>query len=147
VASNYTFSISLLNATSDPNSGLQIWQSGTLAWDTTSAHLVSGSISLPGFYTEQIDFQGTSSDCATGTLINASGKSSQAEITFSIVYNFDGFLYSGSYLGGLASMLDFNAQETYLYVMQGLSPQGPYGDAKRGGSKATDDRKASSSAD
>jgi hypothetical protein len=126
----YTFAVSLLDAGYPPNGGLQIWQSGTLTLVTTSAPAVSGTLSLPGFYAEQLLFEGTTSEVAGGTLVNATGKSSEAQITFSFVYNFDGFLYSGSYLGGTANMLDFSAQETYLYVIQGLSPQGPFGEKR-----------------
>ncbi len=145
MANNYTFSVSLFDASANPNE-LQVWQSGTLTLDTSSAP-VAGALTLPGYYKEPIPFTGSTvpPNTQAGKIIVASGQSSEAEITFTIVYNYDGFLYSGSYLGGLVSMLDFSAQETYLYVIQGLSPQGPLGATFRGSSGATDKRKPRSS--
>ena len=67
-----------------------------------------------------------------GTTVVAKGKSSEVQMELTIVYNYDGFLYNGSYLGGMVSMLDFSAQETYLYVIQGVSPRGPFGATFRG---------------
>jgi hypothetical protein len=124
---NYTFTFSLLNVT-DPNAGIQVWQSGTLTLDVTEPSNISGSISLPGFYKESIPFKGTAADSSegTGTLVNASGSSSEAEADLALIFNYDGFLYNGSLLGGIASILDNAAQETSLYIAQGFSPQGPF---------------------
>ncbi len=124
----YLFSVSLLDASENPNI-LSVWQSGTMALDTSQPAAVTGVLNLPGFYKEPIPFSGATVPPGTqaGTIISVTGQSSEAEITLSLVYNLDGFLYDGSYLGGLASILDYGAQETYLYVIQGLSPQGSLG--------------------
>ena len=139
---NYTFSVSLLDASANP-SELQVWQRGTLTLDTSSSESVAGALTLPGYYKEPIPFNGSKvlPDEMSGTPVIASGKSSEAEITFTITYKYDGFLYDGSYLGGLVSMLDYSAQETYLYVIQGLSPQGPFAATFRGSSGSADKRK------
>jgi hypothetical protein len=142
MTTHYTFSVSLFDASKNPN-GLQVWQSGTLTLDTSSATSVTGALTLAGFYKEPIAFNGTvvPSNTSTGTTVDASGESSEAQITFTIAYNYDGFLYNGSYLGGLVSVLDYSAQETYLYVIQGLSSQGPFGATLREGSGGADKRK------
>jgi len=139
---NYTFNVGLLNASPDPNE-LQLWQSGTLTLDTASDASVSGVLTLPGYYKEPIPFSGSKvpPDTMAGQTVNATGQSAEAEITLAATYNYDGFLYDGSYLGGLISMLDYSAQETYLYVIQGFSPQGPFGAAFRGKAGAADERK------
>lgn len=132
MAEDYTFSVGLLNASPDPNE-LQVWQSGTLTLDIASPEAVTGALTLPGYYKDPIPFNGSAPapDTMSGTVILATGQSSEAEITFTISYKYDGFLYDGSYLGGLVSMLDYSAQETYLYVIQGFSPQGPFSTASR----------------
>ena len=147
MATNYTFSISLLDASQNSNT-LAVWQSGTLTLDTTSGSPVSGVLTLPDYYKEPVPYSGTTvpPDTMSGTIVTASGQSSEVQITFTLSYRDDGFLYEGTYLGGIMSMLDFNAQETYTYVMQGLSPQGPFGMAQRGGAVSVDKRKASISA-
>jgi hypothetical protein len=133
MSTNYTFTVSLLEA-SENGSKLEVWQNGTLTLETSSSASLSGALTLPGYYNEPIPFNGSTEPPNTmaGTIVGASGKSSEAEITFTITYNYDGFLYDGSYLGGLVSMLDYDAQETYFYVIQGLSPQGPFGSTFRG---------------
>lgn len=138
MSTTYTFSVSLLDASVNPN-GLQVWQSGTLTLDSGS---VTGALALPGFYKDPIPYEGSAASPSTsaGTTIEASGKSAEAQITFTLTYDFDGFLFNGSYLGGLISVLDYGAQETYLYVIQGLSSQSPSGATFRGGSKAADKR-------
>jgi hypothetical protein len=140
---NFTFNAGLFdgNPLNNPNpDALQLWQSGTLTLDDSS---VSGVLSLPGYYKEPIPFTGSKvpPNQQSGTIIVASGKSSEVEIEFTISYGYDGFLYSGSYLGGLVSMLDYSAQETYLYVINGISPDGPFGAKFRGSAGATDKRK------
>ena len=147
MATNYTFSISLLDASQNSNT-LTVWQSGTLTVDTGSAPAVSGALTLPDYYKEPIPYEGTivPPETMSGTIVTGSGESSEAQITFTLVYRHDGFLYIGTYLGGIVSMLDFSAQETYTYVIQGLTPQGPYGTAQRGGTVSVDKRKASISA-
>jgi hypothetical protein len=139
---NYTFSVSLFDANMNP-SELQVWQSGTLTLDTSSAGSVAGVLTLPGYYKEPIPFNGSTvpPDSMSGPPVIASGESSEVEITFTITYRYDGFLYDGSYLAGLVSMLDYSAQETYLYVIQGLSPQGPFGATFRGSLGSADKRK------
>lgn len=138
MTTTYTFSVSLFDASANPN-GLQVWQSGTLTFDTDS---ITGALALPGFYKDPIPYEGSavSPSTSAGTTIKASGKSTEAQITFTVTYDFDGFLFNGSYVGGLISMLDYGAQETYLYVIQGLSSQGPSGASFRGGSTAVDKR-------
>jgi hypothetical protein len=138
MTTTYTFSVSLFDASANPN-GLQVWQSGTLTLDTASN---TGALALPDFYQDPIPYEGSTVSPATlaGTIIEASGKSAEAQITFTVTYNFDGFLYNGSYVGGLISVLDYAAQETYLYVIQGLSAQSPWGASVRGGSTAADKR-------
>lgn len=138
MSTTYTFSVSLLDASVSPN-GLQVWQSGTLTLDSGS---VTGALELPDFYKYPIPYEGSAVSPSTlaGTTIEASGKSAEAQITFTVTYDFDGFLFNGSYLGGLISVLDYGAQETYLYVIQGLSSQSPSGAIFRGGSTAADKR-------
>jgi hypothetical protein len=133
MSTNYSFAVGLLDASQNP-SALQLWQSGTLTLDTASPAALSGVLALPGFYSQPIPFSGSQvGSTMAGTTIDVSGQSSEAQITATLTYNFDGFLYSGSYIAGLVSMLDYGAQETYLYVVQGLSPQGPFGAQFRSG--------------
>ena len=143
MATDYTFSISLLQAGYNSNE-LEVWQSGTLTLDSA---VNSGELSLPGFYKEPIPFEGSTVPPQTqaGTIVVAQGQSSEVQMELTFVYNYDGFLYNGSYLGGTVSMLDYAAQETYLYVIQGISPQGPYGATFRGTPGAPDKRQARSS--
>lgn len=138
MSTSYTFSVSLFDASGNQK-GLQVWQSGTWTLDTAS---MTGALALPGFYNDPIPYEGStvSPSTSAGTTIEASGKSAEAQITFTVTYNFDGFLYNGSYVGGLISVLDYAAQETYLYVIQGLSSQSPSGASLRGGSTAAEKR-------
>jgi len=133
MTTNCTFAVSLFDASGSSDS-LGVWQSGTMTLDTSSPESVTGSLTLPGFYQEPIPFTGSEvpPETMAGTIVVASGQSSEAEITQTIAYRFDGFLYSGSYVAGLVSLLDYNAQETYLYVIQGLSPYGPSGESEAG---------------
>lgn len=142
MTTNYAFAVSLLDASANPDA-LGVWQSGTLALDTGAPEAVTGVLTLPGFYSDPIPFSGSTvpPDTMAGTIVAASGQSAEAEITLTVDYRFDGFLYSGSYVAGLISILDYNAQETYLYVVQGLSPQGPFGATFRGDPEAADKRK------
>src|SRR6185295_4589956 len=121
MTTNSTFAVSLFDANGHPDS-LEVWQSGTMTLDTSSPASVTGTLTLPGFYQEPIPFTGSEvpPETMAGTIVVASGQSSEAEITQTIAYRFDGFLYNGSYVAGLVSLLDYNAQETYLYVIQGL---------------------------
>lgn len=138
----YTFAVSLLDASQDPNQ-LNVWQSGTMTLDTGAHSMVAGSLALPGYYGQPIPFSGSTvpPNTQAGTIVVGSGESSEARLEITFSYNFDGFLFSGSYLGGLASILDYNAQETYLYVIQGLSSQAPEGATFRGTPGAADKRK------
>lgn len=138
--SQYTFSVGLFEANAG-SGGLQVWQSGTLTLDTSSPASLNGVLTLQGFYPEPIPFVGTSAPVQeqAGITVTASGKTDEAQIDLTLTYNFDGFLYSGSYIGGLVSILDTQAEETYLYVLQGLSPQGPFG-AKDRSASAVDKR-------
>jgi hypothetical protein len=131
MATNYTFSVSLLNASPNPDE-LQLWQSGTLTLDTSSSPTVTGALALPGYYQEPIAFTGSEvpPETQAGTIVVVSGQSSEAQIECTFPYRYDGFLYDGSYLGGIVSLLDYSAQETYTYVIQGFSPQGPFGGAE-----------------
>jgi len=117
------FALNLVQA--DPQTGkLQIWQSGTIAWVIgAQTPPVQGTIRLPGYYKTDITFEGTTSQTTAGTILIASGGSNEVQVDFTIAYKTDGFLFTGSYLGGLMNLLDFSAQETYLYIMEGLSPQ------------------------
>ena len=126
MATNYTFAVTLLDASANPNV-LGTWQSGTVTLEISPANTVTGSLTIPGFYKDVIPFRGTvvQPSTASGTTVTAQGESVEASITLSINVAGDGFLYNGSYLGGLLSILDNAAQETYLYVVQGLSPQSP----------------------
>ncbi len=134
---NYSFSVGLLDASPNPNQ-LQPWQSGTLALDTSSPEAVTGELTLPDYYQEAIPFEGSEVPPQTqaGTIVVASGQSSEAQIELTVAYRYDGFLYDGSYVGGLVSILDYAAQETFIYVIQGFSPQGPFGAVFRGGSES-----------
>jgi len=133
MTTNSTFAVSLFDASGGSDS-LAPWQSGTMTLDTSSPESVTGSLTLPDFYQEPIPFTGSEvpPETMAGTIVVASGQSSEAEITQTIAYRFDGFLYNGSYVAGLVSLLDYNAQETYLYVIQGLSPSGPSGESEGG---------------
>ena len=128
MTTNYTFSVGLLTASPNPDE-LQLWQSGTLTLDTSSSSSVAGALSLPGYYQEPIPFEGATvpPETQAGTIVVAAGQSSEAQIEITLAYRYDGFLYSGSYVAGMVSLLDYSAQETYTYVIQGLSPQGPFG--------------------
>jgi hypothetical protein len=66
----------------------------------TSSPAVAGVLSLPGFYKEPIPFTGSTvpPDTEAGTIVVASGQSSEVQITLTLTCNYDGFLYSGSYL-------------------------------------------------
>lgn len=134
MATNYSFSVGLLDASPNPNE-LQLWQSGTLSLDTSSSEAVTGELTLPGYYKEAIAFDGSEvpPNTQAGTIVVASGQSSEAQIELTVSYRYDGFLYDGSYVGGLVSILDYSAQETYIYVIQGFTPQGPFGATFRGG--------------
>jgi hypothetical protein len=137
---NYSFSVSLFDASANPNA-LQPWLSGcTLTLDSAS---LEGALTLPGYLHEPVPFSGSTVPPGTeaGTTVVASGKTAEAQIAFTIVYNFDGFLYNGSYLAGLLSLYSPAAQESYLYVLQGLSPQGPFGAKSRGSAGVVDKRK------
>ena len=110
------FNLSLLDQTP-----LQIWRSGTLTLSVDDSNNVSGSISLPDYYQNPIPFRGTAANSfgQTGMLVGAEGSSSEAEVNLAFICRVDGFLTNGTFLGGMATILDFQAQETYLYVMQG----------------------------
>lgn len=124
---NYTFTLNLLNVT-DPSAGIQVWQSGTLTLDVADPANVNGSLSLPDYYKEVINFQGTAAESSAGAgdVVNATGSTSEAEVNLTVLFSFDGFLYNGSLLGGLVSILDNGSEETFLYIAQGFSPQGPF---------------------
>lgn len=143
--SNYLFSVSLFNASTDPNTPLELWQSGTLDVNLSGKPAVTGVLNLSGFYSEPIPFSGGIQPAETGpgTIVSVAGQTSQVQISITAEFEEDGFLYEGTYIAGLVSMLDFSAQETYLYVLQGLSPQSALGKAFRGGSSAPDKRKRS----
>lgn len=116
MGTDQTFNLSLLDQVP-----LQIWQSGTLTLSVDDSNQVSGNISLPDYYKNPIPFQGTATNSfgQTGTLVGADGSSSEAEVNLAFIFRHDGFLTNGTFLGGMATLLDFQAQETYLYVMQG----------------------------
>jgi hypothetical protein len=111
----YVFNVVLLDG-----SPLAVWQPGTLALQV-SGSIARGSLSIPGFYKETMALAGTTSQSIgqTGTLVYVSGKTSEMSGDFAFIYSFDGFLTTADFLGGMASILDFGAQETYLYVLQG----------------------------
>ena len=137
---NYTFSASLLNASPNPDE-LQVWQSGTLTLDTSSPSSVTGALTLPDYFNEPIPFTGSEvpPETMAGTIVVVSGQSSEAQIECTFSYRYDGFLYDGSYVGGIVSLLDYSAQETYTYILQGFSPQGPFGGSSRASAESTDE--------
>lgn len=139
---NYTFAVNLLDASANPTT-LAVWQSGTLTLDLSAPDSVTGALTIPGFYTESIPFSGSALQPSTlsGTTITAAGENTEAAISLTIDTSYDGFLYSGSYLGGLVNILDNAAEESYLYVIQGLSPQGGAGAVFRGNADGMDKRK------
>ena len=102
-------------------SPLQLWQAGTLELEQNGDE-VAGTLSIPGFYSESIPVAGTISNEGNYELVSAQGKSSQMQVQFWIMLRYDGFLTSSTFCGGLSQILDYQAQETYLYVMQGATP-------------------------
>lgn len=126
---HYVFTTTLFDASAN-QSTLQPFLTGTtLTFDASVPDNVTGALMLTGYLNEPVPFTGTTTEpgTAAGSTLVLSGHSSEAQITLTLTYNFDGFLYDGSYVGGLLSILDFAAQETYLYVIQGQSAQGPGG--------------------
>ncbi len=147
MATNYTFSVSLFDASQNPNE-LQVWQSGTLTIDSLSPQSVEGVLTLPGVF-GPISYAGPISPGGGSgwTRVSGSGQTSEAQISFVITYGVDGFLYVGSYLAGLITIYVPSAQESYLYIFQGFSPQFASGAKSRGSAKAVDKRKPQPRAD
>jgi hypothetical protein len=116
MADSYTFNMTLLSG--DP---LKTWRTGTMAI-TIDNEKVTGSVTIDNEYPD-IELSGTvGGQCGmTGTQVCASGKSEKAEGDFFFSYRYDGFLADSTYMGGTAHILDYNAQESYTYVLQGYT--------------------------
>jgi hypothetical protein len=137
----YTFATTLFDA-SQNQSTLQPWLTGTsLSFDATAPEGITGTLMLTGYLKEPVPFTGTTIQPGTlaGSTLLLSGKSTEAEISLTLTYHFDGFLFDGSYIAGLLNILDIGAEETYLYVIQGQSAQGP--DGTETGLRRTSDTK------
>jgi hypothetical protein len=113
----YAFNIALLDG-----APLAVWQAGTLAVQI-GGRVARGRLALPGFYKEALELTGRvgAQYGQTGTLVTMTGKNSEIAGELTFLYDFDGFLTSTTFLGGTASILDNNAQETYTYVVQGAT--------------------------
>ena len=113
----YAFKIALLDG-----APLSVWQDGVLTLQVNGS-VARGSLSIPGFYTETMALSGAVSPSygQTGTLVSMSGKTSEMSGELAFIYNFDGLLTATYLLGGMASILDFEARETYLYALQGAT--------------------------
>lgn len=125
---NYTFTFSLLDVGDDPNTGMRIVYSGTFILNVADPMVVTGAITFDSYFTKVIDFQGTATQSFedTGTLINASGSSSEAQINLAFIFNDDGEMGNDSLLGGMTTIYDVGAEESNLYIIQGVAPQGPF---------------------
>ena len=122
---NYTFKFSFLNSL-DPNAGMNVVYTGTLTLNVADPSAVSGTLNFDSIFTQPLDIEGASAgDYQTGTLVNASGSSSEAQIDLSFIFAPDGSAGGGndSLLGGMVSLLDFSAQETNPYIIQAVAPQ------------------------
>jgi len=126
----YTFQIALLQADgSGPCGDLQPWQTGTLDV-SVDGDTASGALTIP-FYPNPIPLSGTADNGSQTSFASVSMTGSSpdsADTSVSFFYQYDGFLASCSYLGGIAQILDNSAQETYTYELQGGAPQGPFAD-------------------
>jgi hypothetical protein len=125
-SNNYTFNFSLLNEF-DPGTGLQPRYSATLNLNTNDPTGITGTIAFNGYFTKPIDVQGTAAAgyLGTGTLINVSGSSSEAQVNLAFIITPDGSAGGGddTLLGGTATVFDINAEETTPYIIQGVAPQ------------------------
>jgi hypothetical protein len=127
---HYSFAIALLNASGDGSSGLNPWQSGTLEIDDSHAPAISGQLTLPGDLSEPIRIDGEIVDGGTqATTFTAKGQGGRAMVELSLAYGSDQMVYTGTYLAGMANLLD-SGQEWLFYVVQGLCPQAPPGVAE-----------------
>ena len=122
----YTFKFSLLDAW-DPTAGPNVVYTGTITLDEGEPSSISGTINFDSSFTKPIDIQGISATGYedTGTLVNASGSSSEAQINLAFVFVSDGTAGGGddSLLGGMVSLFDASAQEWNPYIIQAVSPQ------------------------
>lgn len=123
--SAYTFKFSLLDSwnPTTPN----VVYTGTLTLNSVEPSSISGTINFDTNFTQPIDIQGTSPGSYedTGTLINASGSSPEAQINLAFIFVSDGTAGGGddSLLGGMVSLFDVSAQEWNPYIIQAVSPQ------------------------
>ncbi len=121
--SNYTFNISLLDGMPPV-----LWQPGTMeltvVFDDSSTDVgtVTGSLSVPGWYSEPFPLAGKtvgSAEAALAVAVTGTTKEGEADLAVSLLE--DGFLYSTTYLGGTASISDSAAHETYAYAITGYT--------------------------
>lgn len=123
--SPFTFKFSLLDSwnPTTPN----VVYTGTLTLNSTEPSSISGVMSFDTNFTQPISIQGTSPGSYedTGTLINASGSSDEAQINLAFIFVSDGTAGGGmdSLLGGMVSLYDASAQEWNPYIIQAVSPQ------------------------
>jgi hypothetical protein len=124
--SAFTFRFSLLDSW-DPNAGPNVVYTGTLTLNVAEPLSISGAINFDSSFNQPIAIQGTSPGSYedTGTLINASGSSSEAQINLAFIFVPDGTAGGGedSLLGGMVSLFDVSAQEWNPYIIQAVSPQ------------------------
>lgn len=131
MTTSYTFSVNLLY-TYDGQPGLLLWQSGTMTLDLAASPAVTGVLTLPDLGAP-IPFSGsvTAMPGYAPPAVAAAGQNSQNQIELTCTYLSDGVVYEGTYIGGLVDILD--SEEWNPYVLQGYSPQGPFGaDAQAG---------------
>lgn len=122
----FTFKFSLLDSW-DPNAGPNIVYTGILTLNLADPSSISGAINFDSSFAQPIAIQGISAGNyeGTGTLINASGSSSEAQINLAFIFIPDGTAGGGedSLLGGMVSLFDVSAQEWNPYIIQAVSPQ------------------------
>jgi hypothetical protein len=117
----YTFSLDLL--WSGP-SGLQPWQSATLTLDIGTAPDVTGELTIAGTSAGPIPMTGQIlSGGVQATSFTASGENGRWSAELSLSIGSDQIVYAGTYVGGLANILDPEQQEWLYYVVQGTSPE------------------------
>lgn len=118
MATEYSFNISLLNLVP-----LEVWQTGTMTLLVGDENNATGTFNLPGYYTEPVNFGGPTNNkfSDVGLLIQGDGSTSEMDLSLTFLIQEDGFLAQATYLGGMVSILDKSAQETYPYVIQGVA--------------------------
>jgi hypothetical protein len=123
--SAYTFKFTLLDSW-NPTTPNAVY-TGTLTLNPNDSSSISGNVQFDNDFAQPIDIQGTSSSGYedTGTLVNASGSSSEAQINLAFIFVADGTAGGGedSLLGGMVSLFDRAAEEWNPYIIQAVAAQ------------------------